>query len=98
MMKREPHECMICKRITPLEYQEKHHLIPKCRKGKEKIMVCKVCGDQLHQIFTIKELEHQYNSICNILLNKKIQNWIKWINKKPISSHVCMKHKKKKIK
>lgn len=88
-------QCPICKRDVPNEYQEKHHLVPKCRKGKETITLCCNCGDMLHKIFTNKELEKEYNSLDKILSKREVKNWIKWVSKKNHSFSVCMKSKKK---
>ena len=86
--------CPICKRLTPVEFIEKHHLVPKSRKGKETEKVCVSCGDMVHKIFTIKEMEKKYNSIELILSHPEIQNWISWISKKPDDFSVGMKEKK----
>lgn len=100
--------CPICKRDTPSEYQEGHHLIPKSirkrnkyaklpelKKGQDTITVCINCGDQLHLLFTEKELADDYRTIVALLANKEVQNWVKWIKKKPNDFTVCMKVKKK---
>lgn len=93
-------KCSICSRITPEEFQEKHHLFPrKSRKSKKKndiIILCCSCADILHQLFTNKELRQQYNSIENILSNDKIQKWIKWVSKKPKNFSICIAKKKRK--
>ena len=75
-------KCKICGRDTPPTYSERHHLIPKSRKGKETIEVCCNCGDQLHRLFSNKELEREFNTVESILNNDKVQKWVKWISKK----------------
>ena len=100
--------CLICKRETPIKLVEEHHLIPKVvakrnkyadmpqlEKGEETINVCCSCGNQIHQLFTEKELADNYNTLEKILANEQIQNWVKWISKKPNDFSVCMKAKKK---
>jgi len=54
--------CSLCGRITPKQYAEKHHLIPKSKEGKVTIDVCCNCGDQVHKLFTNKELEKEYHT------------------------------------
>jgi hypothetical protein len=81
-----------------VDYVEKHHLEPRTRRGGKKrgpfIRVCSACAHQLHEIFTIKELQKEYNTLEKLLANEKVQKWIEWIrNKKDLS--VCMKRKKK---
>ena len=89
-------ECTICEKGTPQKYVEKHHLTPCCRKGKGKETknVCLDCGDQIHQLFTNKELEREYNTLEKLLAHPKIQKWKKWIKNKKFG--ICMKTKKRK--
>ena len=88
--------CQICDRDTPENFLEKHHLTPKAKHGAklDTIFVCCNCGDQLHQLFTNKELAKTYNTLEKILANEKIIKWIKWIQNKPNDFSVCMKKKK----
>lgn len=97
--------CPICKRNTPECYQEEHHLIPKsiAKRNKyakvpdikETITLCVNCADQLHQLFTEKELADNYRTIVAIMANEEVQNWVKWIQKKPNDFSVCMRGKKR---
>lgn len=91
-------KCILCDRDVPINYQEKHHLIPKSKKGKgtDTAEVCVDCGDQLHKLFTNKELKDEYNTIDKLKTNEKIQKWIDWVKKRKLFGSVCMKTKKKK--
>jgi len=100
--------CPICKRVVPEGFWEKHHLVPAClgKRNKykkalgddidKKILVCVSCGDQLHKLFTEKELADNYNTMVKILANPEVQNWVKWVEKKPNDFSITMKSKKKK--
>ena len=90
------HNCPICTRDTPKEYIEKHHLNPKKRNGPT-ILVCCSCGDQLHLLFTRKQLEKKYNTLEKILADERVQKWREWISKKPNNFSVCFKTKKRKL-
>ena len=87
--------CTICGRPTPLLYQEKHHLIPKSRKGRKTILVCCNCGNKIHKLFDNKVLERELNTIEAIREHPQVQKWIKWVRKKKDFS-VCFKDKKNK--
>ena len=87
--------CALCGRDTPKQNLEKHHLVPRAKKGKEYIQVCCDCGNQIHKLFTIKELETTYNSFESLIENQEVQKWIKWIRTKK-EFGFCMKSKKKK--
>ena len=100
----EKFNCPICNRLTPPEYQEDHHLIPRTLRKrnkyidlpqiKEKIRVCVSCGDMIHKLFTEKEIAENYNTIEKILANEDVKKWAQWINKKPNDFSICMKAKK----
>ena len=87
-------ECPVCDRSTPHKFQEKHHLVPKSKKGKETVIVCCDCGDMIHKIFSLKELEKEYNSIDAIGSDERIVKWVSWVQKKPNRFGICMKRKK----
>jgi hypothetical protein len=88
--------CQICQRKTPQDYLEKHHLIPKEKHGAGMgtIFVCCSCGDQIHNLFSNKQLAKEYNTIEKILSNENINKWIRWIRNKPDDFRVCMRRKK----
>lgn len=88
-------KCPICERDTPQEYVEKHHTVPKSKKGKETEQVCCNCGDMIHQLIPLNELKKKYNTIALLKSHSGIQQWIKWISKKPNDFSVCMKLKKR---
>jgi len=46
------------------------------------IAVCTNCGDQIHMLFTNKELERKFNTLEALLADEKMQKWINWISKK----------------
>jgi len=87
-------ECALCNRKTPEEYREKHHLIPRCKNGKQVIPVCIDCGNQVHQLFTIRELRDVYNTVEVLKNHEGMQKWIRWIRKQK-SFGVCHKEKKR---
>ena len=86
--------CPICSRLTPTDCIEKHHLVPKSKRGKKTESVCVSCGDMIHKLFTNKELEKEYNTIDKIIAHPEIQKWMSWIQKKPNDFTVCMRSKK----
>lgn len=86
--------CPICGRDAPNQYVEKHHLVPRCKHGKETVPVCIDCGDQVHQLFSEKELRDEYNTIEKLIAHADVQKWIRWIRKQK-NFGICMKTKKK---
>jgi hypothetical protein len=86
--------CPFCDRETPEKYQEKHHLTPRCKKGKETVPVCIDCGNQIHELFSISELNSQYDTVEKLKNHPGMQKWIRWVRKRPFG--ICIKRKKKK--
>lgn len=87
--------CPICDRTVSPEYVEGHHIVPKSKKGKEKVNVCCSCGDQIHMLFTNKELAKNYNTIEALLSDPRVQKWKEWIRKKTDHFGICIKMKKR---
>jgi hypothetical protein len=77
----EEYLCPLCSR--PLgNIWDRHHLIPKSRKGTEVVDIHRLCHDKIHSVFTEKELEDYYHTISRLKENEHIQKFIKWVSKK----------------
>jgi hypothetical protein len=87
--------CSICKREIPKDREEDHHLTPRCKKGKDVIIVCCDCGNQIHQLFSIQDLARTFNTLEALINEPHMQTWIRWIRKRK-DFGFCMKEKKKK--
>lgn len=84
--------CELCGRDTvPLTG---HHLVPRARHNKkvkrdlgadrnQKAMLCRPCHDQIHKLFTEKELERKFYTISLLKENENVRNWIEWVRKRP---------------
>jgi 5-methylcytosine-specific restriction enzyme A len=84
--------CELCGRATvPLT---KHHLVPKARHNRKvrrdlgadrnKVaMICRPCQDQIHDLFTEKQLEREYNTIELLRANEDVKEWITWVQRRP---------------
>jgi 5-methylcytosine-specific restriction protein A len=82
--------CQLCDRENL--FLTKHHLIPRGRhnkrvkrdnEGNEKntTPMCRSCQNQIHSLFTNKQLERDFNTIEMLKANEDVQRWIKWIRK-----------------
>jgi hypothetical protein len=63
-----------------------HHIIPKCKGGKETIPVCFVCENFIHASWSHNELRDTYNSVEAILNSPKFQAFLKWRLKQPATA------------
>lgn len=81
--------CPLCEReiINGTE----HHLIPKCKKGKEKVLLHKICHDQIHCLFPEKLLAKKYSTIEALLSDERIVKFIEWVKTKPLDFYCKMK-------
>ena len=76
-------QCPICDRdMWKGNSIDKHHMVAKCRGGKETEYLHKICQRKIHSIWTEKELEKEYNDSEKIKEHEEMQNFIKWVNKK----------------
>jgi hypothetical protein len=92
-----PDVCPLCRREIPSRRLAiAHHLVP-CHKGGskgEKVLLCKPCGEQVHQLFDNRELRDKYNTLELLLANERVQEWAAWANKQK-DFNCCMKAKKR---
>tara|TARA_B100002019_G_C21182211_1_gene554301 strand:+ start:544 stop:852 length:309 start_codon:yes stop_codon:yes gene_type:complete len=78
-------KCPICNRdMIAGPSIDEHHFIPKSRGGKSenKILIHSVCHQKLHQTFTNKELEKEFNTPEKCVAHPMIKKFIKFISKK----------------
>ena len=87
--------CELCKReVAKLTV---HHLIPRTRhknKRNKKVfsreevrqrlaMLCRPCHNNLHAVFTEKELEREYNTVAALAAHPDIARFSEWIGSRP---------------
>lgn len=94
--------CICCGRaITEIS---KHHLIPRSRHHNKKvkrdfartklqqtISICRACHEQIHTIFSEKELGRHYNQIDNMLSHPAMVKFAAWIKNKPLNFKLKVK-------
>ena len=75
-------KCPLCDRELGDVNIDKHHLIPKCRKGKVVEFMHKICHRKIHASFTEKQLEKTYHTWDSLQSTKVIKDFVKWIQNK----------------
>ena len=89
-----PDACELCRRQAPLT---RHHLIPKALHGKRYVCkrfarearitatlwVCRPCHNQIHRLFSEKELALIYNSREALLADSRLRTFVEWLAEKP---------------
>ena len=76
--------CKLCNRELD-DTADRHHLIPKSKKGTDVVLLHRVCHDKIHSLFSEKELADYYNTIEILLTNDDIKTFVKWVKKKPMN-------------
>jgi hypothetical protein len=61
---------------------DKHHLVPKSRKGKDPELVHIVCHGKIHSTFDENTLAREYNTWEALKAHPEIKKYIKWVQKK----------------
>lgn len=74
--------CPMCRHAYPPRQMSKHHLVPKSRKGTETVLLCNNCHQQIHAVYTEKELEANFGTLEDLLGAEQLQPWIRWVRKR----------------
>ena len=74
--------CPLCERELGNINIDRHHLVPKSRKGKEQFSIHRICHVKIHSVFTEKELEKKYNTWEKLKSHPDIASFITWVKKK----------------
>jgi hypothetical protein len=74
--------CPICERPYNGVDDDEHHLIPRTFKGKEKILVHRMCHQKLHATFSEREMATYYHTVERLVEHPEIAKFIKWIKNK----------------
>lgn len=84
--------CELCGR-TGIPKITEHHLTPKQYGGKNAATawLCEVCHKQIHALYTNRELAIRLNTIEKLLLDDKINKYLKYIRKQSPTKKVSIK-------
>lgn len=88
--------CPICDRemYDDGKSVNRHHFVPKSRGGKAQEAVHSLCHNQIHSLWTEKELELEYSDPEKIKENAEMQTFIAWVKKKDPLFYISSKDSK----
>ena len=75
--------CPLCDRVIPKSQRDEHHLIPKSHRGRQTVVLHRICHRQIHAVFTETELARQYNTVEQLKLQAHLASFIEWVRLKP---------------
>jgi len=90
--------CALCERPERLT---RHHLVPRCRHHNKRnkrefdratvqqtVGLCRPCHNQLHALFTEKELERELHAVTELRRHPEVARFVEWIRTKPLGFRV----------
>ncbi len=70
--------CAFCKRKVPTRG---HHVVPRCKGGKDTAPTCHSCEDFIHKTWSHNELRDKFNTIVKIQADPRFQKFLRWLYK-----------------
>ena len=75
--------CAFCNRQVPTRG---HHVVPRCKGGRDIVPTCHSCEDFIHKTWTHNELRDDFNTVEKILADKRFQKFLRWLYKQQDST------------
>ena len=71
-------QCAFCQRHVATG---QHHIIPRCKGGRQTAPTCRSCEDFIHKTWSHNQLRDDYNTIEKIRADQRYQKFLKWLLK-----------------
>jgi hypothetical protein len=71
-------QCVFCQRKVPTRG---HHVVPRCKGGREIAPTCHSCEDFIHKTWTHNELRDVFNTVEKIRTDERFQKFLRWLHK-----------------
>jgi hypothetical protein len=70
--------CVFCRRNVPTRG---HHVVPRCKGGREIAPTCHSYEDFIHKTWTHNELRDEFNTVEKIRADERFQKFLRWLHK-----------------
>ena len=70
--------CAFCKRRVPTRG---HHVVPRCKGGRDTAPTCHSCEDFIHKTWTHNELRDTFSTVEKIQTDPRFQKFLRWLYK-----------------
>jgi len=71
-------QCVFCLRNVPTRG---HHVVPRCKGGREIAPKCHSCEDFIHKTWTHNQLRDNFNTVEKIRADERFQKFLRWLYK-----------------
>lgn len=75
--------CPLCRRPVPPSERSRHHLVPKTFKGRETVILHRICHRKIHSVLTEREILRDYATIDALRAHPDIARFVDWVRDKP---------------
>lgn len=82
----QPEGCVFCGRLVPTRG---HHVIPRCKGGRQIVPTCRSCEDFIHGTWSHNELRDTFNTVERILADARFQRFLRWLRKQQEDAEVA---------
>jgi hypothetical protein len=70
--------CAFCLRNVPTRG---HHVVPRCKGGREIVPTCRSCEDFIHNTWTHNQLRDDFNTVEKIRADERFQKFLRWLSR-----------------
>jgi hypothetical protein len=70
--------CVFCHRRVPTRG---HHVVPRCKGGRDVAPTCHSCEDFIHKTWTHNQLRDHFNTVEKIRDDERFQKFLRWLYK-----------------
>jgi len=71
-----------------------HHVVPRCKGGREIAPTCHTCEDFIHKTWSHNELRDTYNTVETIQATDTFKAFLRWLRRPPASVYYRSAHGK----
>jgi len=72
--------CIFCKR-SGISGMHSHHVVPRCKRGKDTVPTCGSCGSFIHSTWSHNQLRDDFNTVEKIVSDERFQKYLSWLMK-----------------
>jgi hypothetical protein len=88
-------QCEFCNRNVATRG---HHVVPRCKGGREIVPTCRSCEDFIHKTWTHNQLRDEYNTVEKILTDPRYQKFLRWLQKQHVDADFRTRHNRSRSK